>query len=125
MWDGKERREEPMHMQPLAECVERYKHIVDKLDGIAQRLDKINGRYEKHLEEAIPYRSVVDSHKDKFTQMETHRRWVIGIQVTTMIAIFIQIVGFFYLYGGLNKQVDINTSRWDKLIESKIHPEVR
>ena len=123
-YHGPERRMNPMHTQPLAECVERYNHIVDKLDGLIQRLDKINGRYEKHLDEAIPYRGKVDEHTEKFTRMDTNGRWAMGIQISTVIAIVVQVVTFAFLWGSLTKQVEINTHRWEQLIETGTHKEV-
>jgi hypothetical protein len=115
-WDGKERREIVTHQTPLAECVERYNNIVDKLEGLILRLDKMNGRYDTHLVEAISYRATVDVHTKKFDEMTAHRRWLIGIQISTISMIAVQIVTFAYLWGSLNKQVEINTKRWDKVI---------
>jgi len=36
--------------------------------------------------------------------------------VGVVLAIVMQVMGFVYLWGGLSKQVDINTQRWDAYI---------
>jgi len=110
-WDGIERREIYMHEQPLAECMERHKSMCDKLDNLIYRLDKMNGRYDDHLKEAIPYRAAVDSHTKKFDQIENQTRWVVGTLVSVILSMLIQISTFAFLWGQLTKRVEINTER--------------
>lgn len=108
-----------MHMEPLAECIERYKSICDKLDGVMQRLDKINGRYDAHLTEAVSYRSAVDAHTQRFDQLDGLFRALIGVLISIIFAIILQITTFSFLWGGLSKQVEINTQRWGQVISGK------
>ena len=98
-------------IEVLPECVQIFNRIEEKLDNLVTKADKINGRYDEHLAEAIPYRGKVDMHDNKFCQMEAHRRWLIGLQVSTLTIIVLQIVGFVYLWGQLTKTVEINTGR--------------
>jgi len=121
-WDKKERRKVPQHSEPLAECMERYKAICDKLDGLINRLDKINGRYDAHLLESITYRSAVDSHTKKFEQMEDQTRWIIGILVSLIVTILIQISTFAFLWGQLTKTVESSQDRLTQI--EQIHPRV-
>jgi len=51
------------HQDILPECVQRFDSIAEKLDGLIQRTDRINGRYEKHLEDSVHYRREVDRHE--------------------------------------------------------------
>ena len=112
------RQAKPHETTPLAECTLRYNNIVEKLDGLCQRLDKINGRYEKHLEESIPYRAEVNEHREKFKELAVHRRFVIGLQTSTIITVILQMLTFSYLWGGITKQVEVNTARWTHVINS-------
>lgn len=125
-WDGNERRT-AMHDTPLAECIERYKRLEDKIMAVLSvvqevRLEqvKINTRYEKHLEEAIPYRSQVDAHETRFEQNDVHGRWLVGILVSILVTIFLQIGTFVYLWGRITKQVEINTVRMTSIED--LHP---
>jgi hypothetical protein len=115
------------HITPLAECTERYKRVEDKIDninfsirGLVEKSDKINGRYEHHLEEAIPYRSKVDEQERKLLLNESFNRQMVGIQISVVLSILIQIGAFVYLWGGLTKQVEINTGRLSSIED--IHP---
>jgi hypothetical protein len=117
---GSERREIPMHMEPLAQCIERYNSICEKLDSVVERLDKINGRYDSHLIESVAYRATVDAHTKRFDTAQDQTRWIIGLLVSTLITIVIQICTFAFLWGQLTKRVEINTDRLSQI--EVIHP---
>jgi len=119
-WDGKERRVEQFHQYPLAECIERNKNIADKLDQMITRLDKINGRYEKHLEEAVPIRAMVTMHEERLGAIVAHRHWIIGVVTSVVFTLLIQTGALIYFYGQLTRQVEINTGRIENI--ETIHP---
>lgn len=121
-WDGKNRRKATlsMHQEPLAECIERYKAICDKLDALVIRFDRINGRYDAHLVESVSYRAAVDAHNKRFDTMENQTRWIIGVLISTTLTIIIQISTFAYLWGQLTKRVEINTDRLSQI--EVLHP---
>ena len=58
------------HTSILAECVQRFDNLSEKLEMLIARSDRINGRYENHLEESTPYRSKVDRHEHRLELME-------------------------------------------------------
>ncbi len=69
------------HKQPLAECMQIFKRIEQKIDsrsshtdellaGLIQRADRINGRYEKHINESTDYRRKVDKHEHALESLE-------------------------------------------------------
>ena len=47
--------------------------------------------------------------------MDDGKGWRMSI-VGIIFAMIVQIVTFAFMWGGLNKQVEINTARWDNLI---------
>lgn len=121
---GIERRRSPGHLVPLAECVERYHSVIDKMDCLIQRFDKINGKYDSHLIEAVSYRAAVDAHTKRFDAMQDQTRWMIGLMISIVLTIIAQIVTFSFLWGQWTKRVEINTERLGR-IESEIevlHP---
>jgi hypothetical protein len=126
-YHGPERRETPMHMEPLAQCIERYNAIVEKLDGLVDRFDKINGRYDSHLVESVAYRAAVDAHTKRFDTAEDQTRWIIGVMVSIIMTIIIQISTFAFLWGQLTKRVEVNTYHLDMIDSSidKLHPRIQ
>jgi hypothetical protein len=125
-WNGTERRCR-MHEAPLAECLERYKRLEDKIalilevvNSLRDKANEINGRYEHHLEEAIPFRAIVAQHEKRFTENDSYKRQLTGILVSVVIAILLQVGSFLYMWGTLSKQVEVNTGRLTGL--ENIHP---
>jgi len=108
-WNGVERRIHPMHMQPLAECLERNKAIFDKLDTLILRLDKMNGRYDSHLIESVTYRTVVGAHTKRFDAAEKQTQWIIGLMVSMLFTIVLQVCTFAFLWGQLTQRVAVDT----------------
>lgn len=90
MYEGEERRKLSTH------CI--HENDWGKMMTSVENLDKrINGslhQMEKHMEQGHGWRVAL-----------------IGV----IIAIFIQIIGFAYLWGGMSKQVEINTGRLTKV----------
>ena len=110
-WTGTERRMHPMHFEPLAECVERNKYILEKLSGLVDRFDRINGRYDTHLVESITYRTAVDMHTKRFDSSEKQTQWIIGLMAGVLTTMVMQVVTFAFLWGSLTKRVEVNTDR--------------
>lgn len=120
-WDGVERRKEyGRHMDMLPECIQVFKRVEEKIDELVTSTRAINGRYQKHLEEAIPYRSKVDEQERKITENSVYKKQIMLSMIGVIFAIILQIATFAYLWGGLSKQVEVNTSRWDRLLSGKI-----
>ena len=59
-----------MHDTLLPECKQMFARLDEKLDNLITRADRINGRYEKHMEESVLYRRFVDRHEQKIAHME-------------------------------------------------------
>jgi hypothetical protein len=66
-------RRRAMEQKILPECVQRFDSIAEKLDGLIQRTDRINGRYEKHLEDSVRYRRDVDRHEHLLGMIEKEK----------------------------------------------------
>ncbi|MBM4137343.1 MAG: hypothetical protein FJ241_11005 [Nitrospira sp.] len=75
---------EPHEMPDV--CKEIFKNINEKLDGLVTRADKINGRYEKHMEESIYYRNRVERHDEKMKLLT----WLFGILTIPVIILFVK-----------------------------------
>ena len=48
------------HTEIIPECKQMFIRLEEKIDGLIQRADKVNGRYEKHMDESTLYRKKVD-----------------------------------------------------------------
>ena len=94
-WDGSERRK---NRQPVC-CL--HEEDWGALKATVTRLDeRINGSLNsisKHMDDGIVWRGTI-----------------IGLVFTGVI----QVIGFAYLYGDLQRQVQINTQRWDRYLEA-------
>lgn len=73
------------------EMVVSVTRIIERIDSLDQKVSMTNANMEKHIE-----------------QGEKWRLAIVGV----IFAIFCQIGTFLYLWGGLIKQVQINTDRW-------------
>jgi len=76
------------------ECIQRFDRLNEKLDGLIQRADRINGRYEKHMEEGIKYRRDVDRHEHMLNIIEKEKlnsakasQWRVGLIVGLVMSI--------------------------------------
>jgi hypothetical protein len=110
-----------MHESPLAECIERYKRIDEKLDMVISRLDKVNGRYEKHMDDSINRVAMLESHDSILKDYVSIKAWIRGLTFTMVLVLFSGAVA----WGMLKNQVDVNTERWNKIIESGTHQELQ
>ena len=113
------------HTEILPECNQVFIRIEQKIDELVENTRAINGRYQKHLEESIPYRGKVDSHEKTLTENVVYRRQIISALIGIVFTIIVQVGSFLYLFGGISKQVEINTNRWDKFIAVGEHKEVK
>jgi hypothetical protein len=89
------------HQEILPECVQRFDNLSEKLDGLIQRADRINGRYEKHIEESVKYRREVDKHEHLLGVIEKEKlntvknaQYRVGIIVGIIMTIFTAVVRF-------------------------------
>jgi len=95
-WDGKERRDECIrYCNAHIQQVQNMTRIETKLESIEQKIDLNFKIVEKHVE-----------------QGEKWRIAIIGI----IFAGIIQVIATAYMWGGLNKQVNINTERWNRVL---------
>lgn len=94
------------HGEMLAECKMEHEQTRKELD--------------RHIDEAKPIRDSVVSLKVDVANLVGMRGAVYGI----VVAIMMQIGGFFYLWGGINNMVQINTRRLD-ILEKKWDDEQR
>lgn len=90
--------------------------IKTKTDIIAIRQEKINGRYDKHIEESTDYRIKIERHDTILDEMKDLKRWWFRAVVTMLLSL----LSIAVLWGGLIKQVNVNTERLNN-IES-LHP---
>lgn len=83
----------------LPECVQMFKNVEFKLDQLIDRADKINGRYEKHLDSSESYRKLVDQHEyaldliknEKFNTAKLSQ-WRVGLIASVMTAVLTTII---------------------------------
>jgi hypothetical protein len=82
------------HEKMLPECIQMFKRLDEKLDGLIDRADRINGRYEKHMDESVLFRKMVDRH-DHFIELAHEEKlntakasqWRVGIIVGVAMGI--------------------------------------
>ena len=88
-------------------------------DGSERR--KGNSFCSQHLDwaenMAVIKQAVIDI-KDSIKDGNSFRRGVVVAIGGIILTIMIQVGTFTFLYGGLYKQVEINTQRWDRLLEN-------
>jgi len=82
------------HKNILPECIEMFKNVNYKLDQLIERADKINGRYEKHIDESSKYRKSVDRHDHILDLMEKEKyntsknaQWRVGLIVGVVMGL--------------------------------------
>ena len=78
----------PEHIELLPECKQMYLRVEDKIDNLIERADKINGRYEKHMDEGNYYRNKVERHDEKMKVLT----WLFGILTVPVILLCIKAV---------------------------------
>jgi len=87
-----------------------------KTDTIATRQEKINGRYDKHMEESINYRIKIEQHDLIIDEMNSLKRLWWGSIITMVISL----LSIAVMWGGLIKQVSVNTGRLSDI--ELLHP---
>lgn len=111
-WNGKERRSEPH------ECtqVDNIRHIQDDVANhkvwrkeTTKLLENIN----------IQLATMNDRLKTKMDDDEKKDAWVRNIAICLISTFAISIFTAVYAYGSLNKQVEINTDRWNKVLSEQ------
>lgn len=85
-WNGEERRKE--HMGLLPECKQMFLNIDQKLDSLLKHDEKINGRYEKHIDEGVFYRNRIERHDEKMKLLT----WLFGLLTLPVIFLLIKVV---------------------------------
>jgi hypothetical protein len=88
-----------------AECVQMFRRLDEKLDGLISRADRINGRYEKHMIDGEVYRKSVLRHEHLLELMEKEKlntnkasQWRIGLIVGGLcsgVTILMSLVSFY------------------------------
>lgn len=113
------------HMEMLPECIQVFKRVEEKIDVLIDYNKEINGRYQKHIEESVPFRSKVAEIDREIAKHDVYKNQLTGAMTGIVFAIIVQVVSFSYLWGSINKQVEINTNRWDKLLANDAHAEIK
>lgn len=100
------------HLEPLAECLERYKRFEDKIDSIKETLlsllkgtEKINGKFEAHILESLERIKEIERHKTIIDDLISIRTW---FRIST-VSILIAVIGGSIVFGSLKMRVDIST----------------
>ncbi len=76
------------HQGILAECEQVFKRLDEKLNTLVNNAEKINGRYEKHIEDSIYYRNRVERHDEKMKLLT----WLFGILTLPVIFLLLKVV---------------------------------
>lgn len=104
-----------MHDRMLEQCQEVFKGIEFKLDTLIEHDDKINGRYEKHLDESKIYRENVVKHEQQLKDICSLKQWWQG----AIITIFLGILSLAVIWGGLLVRV-AHLERQNKIFISEL-----
>jgi hypothetical protein len=100
----------------LPVCIEIFKRLEEKVDTLIVKADSIHNRFE----EVSELRTKIVAHDAKFVQLDVHRCWVIGLQVSVILIICIQVGTFLFMWGSMSNQVKVDVGRINSLEE--IHP---
>jgi hypothetical protein len=92
------------------------KNIEEKLDILMKKDNEREDRFDKHILESLVYRGRVESHDKTLTEMGALKYWLLGTIVTILGAVMIGLI----TWGGLTKQIEVNTLRITTL--ESIHP---
>ena len=84
------------HSQITSECREIFKRVDEKLDALIGRADKINGRYDKHMDEGVSFRAMVMQHEEKLKSHDTIRT---ELRVWALSSIIVFISGCVWIGG--------------------------
>lgn len=90
-WDGGERRKEKQPVHCLHE--EDWGSLKATVENLDRRINGSLNAISKHMDDGVVWRVAI-----------------IGL----ILSVVMQVVAFAYLWGGLSKQVQINTVRWEK-----------
>jgi hypothetical protein len=71
----------------IPECKEIFRRLDEKMDRLLNYTDKINGRYEKHIEESTPYRIQIERQEVNLNSIMALRRWWNGAVLTIVFAL--------------------------------------
>jgi hypothetical protein len=86
----------------MATVNERMKHLCSTSDMATMTTRVAN--LESHAEKKSGFRAAI---------------------VLTAIGLVASIITAVYAYGGLSKQVDVNTLRWEKIMQTKAHEDIK
>lgn len=105
-----------------------YPDILKRLDkiesqtngGLRQQFEDLkqhsSSLWEKHDEEAKEFRSDM---KSAIKEIKDDRKWLISLLVTVIVSLIGIAVTGLVKYGAMQKQVEINSIRLEKLIDGK------
>lgn len=109
--DGVDHRQ---HVDVLPQCIEMFRRVEEKVDLLITRADKINGRYEHHLEESIIRVAQIERHDEAIKNLVSLKEWGKGFVATIIIGSISSLIG----YGMLLNQVRVNTDRITRIESS-------
>jgi len=106
------------HNSLLPECTEIFKRLEEKIDSLIIRADKVNGRYERHIDSSNDYRKQVDQNTIILKDLLNIKVWLRGVIFVIVLGILSTAVG----WGSLVTSVITNT---DRLIQiEQLHPRI-
>jgi hypothetical protein len=114
-----------VHYEMLPECIERNKRVEGKLDDIKTSVDKMASRTQSFIDDAIAYHARIMQIERRMDGYDADAKWFKGILVSIVLVIVVQIGGFLFLWGQMTNQVQTNTHRWEALISSGTHGEIK
>lgn len=83
------------HNDILPECADRLGRVESKVDTLIENTNKINGRYDKHLEESQVYRQKVIVNEENIKSVKGTKALVI----TNLIALIVASLSLAFYFG--------------------------
>lgn len=107
------RRNEDTRIEVLTERVENWMQSTTEYRlSLCAKLDKINDRLDK-----LPCEARIEASKGIKFQLNLFW-WAIGLLIP-------MVLGLSVAWGSMQKQLEINTGRWDRYLQEKINGEQR
>lgn len=106
------------HKTLLPECREIFIRLEEKIDNLITRADKINGRYEKHIDTSSNYRKQIDENTLIIKNLLNIKNWLRGVVLTIIIGVLSTAIG----WGSLLSSVNNNQEKIMQLED--IHPRI-
>lgn len=96
---------------------ERWGKLESTLEFIRQAMSEKVQRYEEHIKEGVYFRDLVTKHNEQIIELQRFKTQVWGVTFSVICAVVTLAVG----WGTINRQVDVNTKRLEKLEQLEVH----